>query len=67
MEWNKITPFSPAELKKRMQAQPLEPGVEYSWLPAVPKKVRVRGASAPANQMRFDFSEDAAPSDSGKA
>jgi len=40
-----------------MQAQPLEPGVEYSWLPATPKKVRVRRASAPANQMRFDFSE----------
>ena len=67
MEWGETTPFSPAELKKRMQAQPLEPGVEYSWLPATPKKVRVRGAAAPANQMRFDFSEDATPSDSGQA
>ena len=57
MEWSQNTPFSPAELKKRMQAQPLEAGVEYSWLPASPKKVRVRRASAPANQMRFDFSE----------
>ena len=57
MEWSQNTPFSPAELKKRMQAQPLEPGVEYSWLPATPKKVRVRRALAPANQMRFDFSE----------
>ncbi len=66
MEWGQTTPFTPAELKKRMQAQSLEPGVEYSWLPAAPKKVRVRGASAPANQMRFDFSEDATPSDSGK-
>ncbi|MGA0150424.1 MAG: hypothetical protein ACO3LD_06280 [Luminiphilus sp.] len=66
MEWSQTTPFTPAELKKRMQAQPLEPGVEYSWLPATPKKVRFRGASAPANQMRFDFSEDATPSDSEK-
>ena len=59
MEWSENTPFSPAELKKRMQAQSLEPGVEYSWLPATPKKVRVRRASESANQMRFDFSEDA--------
>lgn len=63
MEWSQNTPFSPAELKKRMQAQPLEAGVEYSWLPASPKKVRVRRASAPANQMRFDFSEAAPVAD----
>ncbi|MDG1683598.1 MAG: hypothetical protein P8H99_05580, partial [Luminiphilus sp.] len=59
MEWSQNTPFSPAELKKRMQAQALEPGVEYSWLPATPKKVRVRRDSESANQMRFDFSEGA--------
>lgn len=66
MEWSQTAPFTPVELKKRMQAQPLEPGVEYSWLPAAPKKVRVRGATAPANQMRFDFFEDATSSDSGE-
>ena len=57
MEWSRNTPFSPAELKKRMQAQPLERGVEYSWLPVAPKKVRVRRNPEPTNQMRFDFSE----------
>ncbi|MCH1579324.1 hypothetical protein N9Z25_02695 [Luminiphilus sp.] len=63
MEWSQNTPFSPAELKKRMQAQPLEPGVEYSWLPATPKKVRVRRASESADQMRFNFSEGGAEAD----
>ena len=63
MEWSQNTPFSPAELKKRMQAQPLEPGVEYSWLPAPPKKVRVRRASESADQMRFNFSEGGAEAD----
>jgi len=63
MSWSQTTPFSPAELKKRMQAQPLEPGVEYSWLPVAPKKVRVRRNPEPTNQMRFDFFEGPPPAE----
>lgn len=67
MAWSQTTPFSPAELKKIMQARLLEPGVEYSWLPVTPKKVRVRRASEPANQMRFDFSGVTTEADGDKS
>jgi len=55
VEWGALTPFSPAELRQKMQKQQLEPGVEYSWLPANPKKVRVRRPKAHTDQMRLDF------------
>jgi len=55
VEWGALTPFSPAELRQTMQKQQLEPGVEYSWLPANPKKVRVRRPRAHTDQMRLDF------------
>ena len=55
VEWGALTPFSPAELRQKMQKQQLEPGVEYSWLPANPKKVRVRRPKAHTDQMRPDF------------
>ena len=55
VEWGALTPFSPAELRQTMQKQQLEPGVEYSWLPANPKKVRVRRPKAHTDQMRLDF------------
>jgi len=55
VEWAALTPFSPAELRQTMQKQQLEPGVEYSWLPANPKKVRVRRPKAHTDQMRLDF------------
>ena len=55
VEWGALTPFSPAELRQKMQKQQLEPGVEYSWLPANPKKVRVRRPKPHTDQMRLDF------------
>ncbi len=55
VEWGALTPFSPAELRQTMQKQQLEAGVEYSWLPANPKKVRVRRRKPDAYQMRLDF------------
>jgi hypothetical protein len=38
-----------------MQKQQLEPGVEYSWLPANAKKVLVRRPKPHTDQMRLDF------------
>ena len=55
VEWGALTPFSPAELRQKMQKQQLEPGIEYSWLPANPKKVRVRRSKPHTDQMRLDF------------
>ncbi|GIR69325.1 MAG: hypothetical protein CM15mP74_05760 [Halieaceae bacterium] len=33
---------SPAELRQKVQTQQLESGVEYSWLPSSPKRIRVK-------------------------
>lgn len=55
VEWGALTQFSPAELRQKMQKQQLEAGVEYSWLPANPKKVRVRRPKPYTDQMRLDF------------
>ena len=55
VEWGALTQFSPAELRQKMQKQQLEAGVEYSWLPANPKKVRVRRPKPHTDQMRLDF------------
>ena len=55
MEWDTLTPFSPAELRQTMRKQQLEPRLEYAWLPANPKKVRVRRRKPDAYQMRLDF------------
>ena len=57
VDWSESTPFSPAELRQRMQKQQLEPGVEYSWLPASPKTVRVRRSRAHTDQMHLDFGQ----------
>ena len=57
VDWMESTPFSPAELRHRMQKQQLEPGVEYSWLPASPKTVRVRRSRAHTDQMHLDFGQ----------
>ena len=68
--WSEATPFSPAELRQKMQTQWLEPGVEYSWLPATPQKVRTRVAKPNTDQLRFDFTdaptEESLPTDRGK-
>jgi hypothetical protein len=55
VEWGALTPFSPAALRQKMQKQQLKPGVEYSWLPASPNKVRVRRPKPHTDQMRLDF------------
>ena len=55
VDWNQSTPFSPAELRQRMQTQQFEPGVEYSWLPSAPKSVRVRKPRQHVGQLNFDF------------
>lgn len=55
VEWGALTPFSPAKLRQTMQKQQLEPGVAYSWLPANPKKVRVRRPTPHSDQLRLDF------------
>ena len=57
VDWSESTPFSPAELRQRMQKQQLEPGVEYSWLPASPKTVRVRRSRVHTDQMHMDFGQ----------
>ena len=57
VDWTESTPFSPAELRQRMQKQQLEPGVEYSWLPASPKTVRVRRSRAHTDQKHLDFGQ----------
>ena len=59
-EWSRATPFSPAELRRKMQHQTLAPGVSYSWLPEKPAKVRTRPANANTDQMPFDFNTDPA-------
>ncbi|MAA85587.1 MAG: hypothetical protein CME46_07665 [Halieaceae bacterium] len=58
VEWGALTPFSPAELRQKMQQQRLAPGVEYSWLPTAPKKVRVQRNKQNTDQMRLDFGRD---------
>ena len=63
IEWGGSTPFSPAQLRQKMQERRLEPGVEYSWLPAKAKKVRIRRAQPNADQMRLDFGLDDGSSD----
>ena len=55
VEWGALTPFSPAALRQKMQKQQLKPGVEYSWLPASPKKVLVRRPKPHTDQMRLNF------------
>ena len=59
-EWSYATPFSPAELRRKMQDQTLAPGVSYSWLPEKPAKVKTRPAKANTDQLPFDFNADAA-------
>lgn len=59
-EWSRATPFSPAELRRKMQHQTLAPGVSYSWLPEKPAKVKTRPAKANTDQLPFDFNADAA-------
>ena len=59
-EWSHATPFSPAELRRKMQDQTLAPGVSYSWLPEKPAKVKTRPAKANTDQLPFDFNADAA-------
>ena len=63
VEWGALTPFSPAELRQKMQMQQMEPGVEYSWLPANPKKVRVKRPKPHTDQMRLDFGLNEADSE----
>ena len=55
VDWGQSTPFSPAELRQRVQDQLLAPGVEFSWLPASPKNIRVRRARHSSDQLRLDF------------
>jgi hypothetical protein len=62
-EWSRATPFSPAELRRKMQHQTLAPGVAYSWLPEKPAKVRTRAAQANTDQLLFDFTADRAAPD----
>ena len=63
VDWGQSTPYSPAELRQRMQEQQLEAGVEFSWLPATPKPVRVRRARHSTDQLRLDFGLGEAPSE----
>jgi predicted nucleic acid-binding Zn ribbon protein len=58
VDWGESTPFSPAELRQRMQKQRLQPGVEYSWLPPKPRKVVVRRATRNQDQLDLNFFED---------
>ena len=44
-----------------MQEQQLEAGVEFSWLPATPKPVRVRRVRHSTDQLRLDFGLGEAP------
>ena len=62
-EWSRATPFSPAELRRKMQHQTLAPGVSYSWLPEKPAKVKTRSAKGNIDQLPFDFNADTVPAD----
>ena len=55
VDWGQSTPFSPAELRQRVQDQLLAPGIEFSWLPASPKNIRVRRTRHSSDQLRLDF------------
>jgi len=46
-----------------MQEQYLAAGVEFSWLPATPKPVRVRRTRHSTDQLRLDFGLGEAPSE----
>ena len=60
IEWSRATPFSPAELRRKMQHQALAPGVRYSWLLKKPAKVKTRRAKGNTDQLPFDFNTDKA-------
>ena len=47
--------LSPAELRQKVQTQQLESGVEYSWLPTSPKRIRVKKPRQHDDQLNFDF------------
>ena len=55
VDWNLSTPFSPAELRQKVQTQKLESGVNYSWLPTSPKRIRVKKPRQHDDQLNFDF------------
>ena len=55
VDWHLSTPFSPAELRQKVQTPQVEPGVEYSWLPTSPKRVRVKKPRQHDDQLNFDF------------
>ena len=55
IDWVRSTPFSPAELRERVQIQKVDAEVEYSWLPKPPKPVRVRKNRDNADQLHLDF------------
>ena len=55
VDWNLSTPFSPAVLRQKVQMHQLEAGVEFSWLPTSPKRVRVKKRRQHDDQLNFDF------------
>ena len=56
---NLSAPFSPAELRQKVQTKVNEPRTDYSWLPAQPRKVSVKKSSVKSGQLGFDFGSDA--------
>ena len=48
-------PFSPAELRERVQGRQCASEVEYSWLPKSPKPVRVGKIRENLCQLHLDF------------
>ena len=61
IDWIQSTPFSPAELRERVQTQKSHTQVEYSWLPKPPKPVRVRKNRDSVDQLHLDFGSPADP------
>ena len=55
IDWAQSTPFSPAELRERVQAGQDDSEVSYSWLPKPPKPVRVLKTPASPGQLLLDF------------
>ena len=63
IDWVQSTPFSPAELRERVQTRQSDAEVEYSWLPKPPKPVRIRKARENKDQLHLDFGSLADPTD----
>ena len=55
IDWAQSTPFSPADLRERVQTGRDDSEINYSWLPKPPKPVRVLKTPESPGQLHLDF------------